>query len=184
MSTDRKPRSDARLKTLPEDRQAEIASMLATKSLAEVRKELIKDGLHTSVGALSEFFSWWRLRESIRRRETRIQGILENVKLESQQTIPEDRLWEIGQSLFGAMAIAEEDGKEWFRTQRLSLARHKLRLEAEKVQVWTCEKFLEWFKDQRAIQIAEGKGSNAEKIAELRRIMFADLDAPAPEPAT
>lgn len=178
MSTDRKPRSDARLKTLPEDRQAEIASLLATKSLLEVRKELLKDGLSTSVGALSEFFSWWRVRESLRRRETRVAGLLENLKENATEAIPEDKLWEMGQSLFGAMAIAEEDGREWFRTQRLSLARRKLRLEAEKVQVWTAEKFLEWFKDQRAIQIAEGKGSNSEKIAELRRIMFADLDGP------
>lgn len=163
MSTDRKPRSDARLKTLPEDRQAEIASLLATKSIAEVRKELIKDGLNTSVGALSEFFSWWRLRESIRRRETRIQGILENVKLESAQTIPEDRLWELGQSLFGAMAIAEEDGKEWFRTQRLALARKKIGVEERRVAMLEAK----LLQVQEAVTAARTGGLTPESLAKI-----------------
>jgi hypothetical protein len=59
------------------------------------------------------------------------------------------------------------------------LKARELALKEEALQVSTCEAFIRWHKDQRAREIADGKGSNAEKIAALRQRMFADVEAAA-----
>ena len=46
-----------------------------------------------------------------------------------------------------------------------------------KFQQATCEFFLQWFNDQKARDIANSTGSNAEKIAQLRQTYFKDVDA-------
>lgn len=175
MSTERKPRADSRLKTLPEERQAAIVALLSSKSLADVRTELRRDGIETSPAALSEFLSWYQVKEALRRRESRVAGILEQLHTETPN-LDEDRLFALGQSVFGAMAIAEEDSKTWHRTQRIFMDRQKLALDRERFEVETCNAFLRWYEDERARQIAEGKGANADKIAALRQLMFAELD--------
>lgn len=53
----------------------------------------------------------------------------------------------------------------------------QLNLMREKFQIECCETFLAWFKDDKARQIAESSSSNADKIAELRREYFKDVDA-------
>ena len=53
----------------------------------------------------------------------------------------------------------------------------ELRLAEDKFQVTVCEKFLEWFKDAKAREIADSSVGNAEKIAQLRLEYFKDVDA-------
>ena len=128
----RKPRSDSTLKTLPADRQAEIGAALARQSLAEVREWLAGDGVETSTAALSEFWSWWQLREALRRREERVAELVDRLKAEDPG-LPADRLFMLGQSMFGALSIAEEDGKTWVNTQRLAIERERLEIDRRKV---------------------------------------------------
>jgi hypothetical protein len=59
---------------------------------------------------------------------------------------------------------------------KIGLRKEKLKLEREKFQVDTCEFFLKWFNDKRAQEIAGSKSSNADKIAQLRREYFKDVD--------
>jgi hypothetical protein len=91
----RKPRSDSALKTLPEEKQAEIGQLLASRSLTDVRSVLLEQGITTSEAALSEFWSWWQLRAALRRREDRVGELVERMK-EDVPAIPEDRLFELG----------------------------------------------------------------------------------------
>jgi len=51
--------------------------------------------------------------------------------------------------------------------RKLALDAEALELDKEKFRRQTCELFLKWFKDKRAVQIAEGKGSNEDKIKAL-----------------
>lgn len=51
------------------------------------------------------------------------------------------------------------------------------KLSLDKFQQETCEKFLAWYQDQRARDIAESGASNADKIAQLRATYYADVDA-------
>lgn len=78
MDADPKPKSNAVLKTLPEDRQAQIAEWCMrpndvdaetgkpipkTGGLAYARMQLAADGVAISIAQLGEFFSWWRRRQ-------------------------------------------------------------------------------------------------------------------------
>lgn len=78
---DSKPKSNALLKTLPEDRQEQIAEWCAkaneinpetgrpiprTGGLAYAREQLAADGLKVSLQTLSDFFSWWKRRWKMR----------------------------------------------------------------------------------------------------------------------
>lgn len=175
----RKPRSDSALKTLPEEKQAEIGQLLASRSLTDVRSVLLEQGITTSEAALSEFWSWWQLRAALRRREDRVGELVEQLRHEDP-AIPEARLFSLGQSVFAALSIAEEDGRTWVNTQRLALERGKLALDRERHETATCEAFLRWYEDKRAREIADSKGmGNAEKIALLRQQMFRDLEPEA-----
>jgi hypothetical protein len=55
-----KTRADAKLKTLPKQRQAEIAELLGTRTLEKARAALSKQGLDVSLDTLSRFYSWWQ----------------------------------------------------------------------------------------------------------------------------
>ncbi len=167
MEPERKPRSDAKLKTLPEERQAVIAALLATKSLEEVRAELFKDGLRTSVGALSEFFTWYRLRETMRRREERVTGLLDELR-HARPELDEEQLWQLGQSVFSSMAIAEEDTAAWVRTQSLAVERraatHRARMKERELELRS-----------RTVKVAEDKLALLQ--AQMDRVRDAVLEA-------
>ena len=62
-------------------------------------------------------------------------------------------------------------------TTKASQKERELRLAEDKFQVTVCEKFLEWFKDAKAREIADSSVGNAEKIAQLRLEYFKDVDA-------
>ena len=62
-------------------------------------------------------------------------------------------------------------------SRRADLADQALQIERQKFQIHACEKFLEWYRDQRAQQIAESNLPRAQQIAELRKTFFADVDA-------
>ncbi len=63
-------------------------------------------------------------------------------------------------------------------TLRLDQTAELLELERQKFQRTTCELFLKWREDERARNIADGPGTNDEKINQLGREMFGDLWQP------
>lgn len=60
-------------------------------------------------------------------------------------------------------------------TLRLDQTGELLELEKAKYQRQTCELFLKWRNDDRARTIADGPGSNDQKVEELGQAMFGDL---------
>lgn len=57
----KKPRADSILKTLPAERQADIAAYAVDHSLAATRDWLRADGVKCSSTSLSDWLSWYRL---------------------------------------------------------------------------------------------------------------------------
>src|SRR4051812_5450179 len=131
--SDRKPRPDSRLKTLPEDRQEQIADFARTHSLAEVAAWLKEDGLVTSQAALSEFLSWYGLRAQLSRNESTVESVLEQLK-KSDPNLTEAQLFAAGQSFFSALAIESRDADAWKNTQSLRIKQEELKLAAVKFQ--------------------------------------------------
>lgn len=77
----------------------------------------------------------------------------------------------------GVASIVKDSAELQLKAKAEERSAAELALNQEKFQVVVCEKFLAWFTDEKARQIAEGSGSNSEKIVALRRAYFADVDA-------
>jgi hypothetical protein len=171
---ERKPRPDSRLKTLPEERQEQIAEFAKTHSLLEVVAWLKADGFATSQAALSGFLSWYALRDQLKRNESTVESVLEQLK-KTNPEMTETQLFAAGQSFFSALAIETQDPLAWKATQSLRLKAAEQALDEKKFQRETCELFLKWWADQQARDVVESKATNSEKIERLRQLMFSDV---------
>lgn len=189
-----KPRSDSKLKNLAEETQEAIIAWARTPKsedcvggLAYAREQLAADGIKVSMRALSEFCAWWDLRERFSSASARAKQV-EELLLSKDPSLSPERIREIGQSLFTMEAVEARDAKGFVDLESLRLAQksaefkghietEKLKLNQAKFEVQTCERFLTWFKDERAREIAGSGMSNAEKIAALRAEFFRDVDA-------
>lgn len=174
MSATKKPRADSKLKNLPEERQGQIASQCATKSLEEVAGELAQDGLSISPQALGRWYSWWQMREDFAQKETLVEEFLEQTKKDNP-SITEEKLFEHGQTMFALLALQEKSAKDWKRVQDVRHRRQLVELERQKFQRETAEMFLKWAADRRAQEIAAAGGlGQSEKIEKLGQLMFGE----------
>ncbi|MFZ4774621.1 MAG: hypothetical protein ACOYM3_04615 [Terrimicrobiaceae bacterium] len=62
------------------------------------------------------------------------------------------------------------------KREELAVKKEALKISREKMETDSCKRFLTWFKDAQAREIAESGLSNADKIARLRQTYFADVD--------
>lgn len=194
MSASKKPRSDSKLKTLPEERQAEIFDYAAENSLVETVKWLRDDGLVTSKSALSEFLSWRQLRVELQQDEGTVDTILEDLK-KDVAAISEEQLDVFGQKAFSLLSIRRQDANTFLKVRsaraRAVIEKEKLKLrekaearlqegqnlQREKFERESVEYFLKWRQDKESERIAELSVPNEEKIKLMRRHWFADVDA-------
>lgn len=121
------------LKNLTEERQGDIIELVKEKGFKEAKSQLAQDGIITSLGALSEFCSWWRLCQRYRQRESAIGTILENLRVKHPELTP-DELFNYGQDTFSVMALEDEDPENWARIQLVRQRQAKLGLEGERIE--------------------------------------------------
>src|SRR5262249_44929168 len=112
----KKPRSDAHLKTLSEEKQAEIIEYLKTNPLQNTIRWLARSGIATSRSGLSKFWKSWHLRQRLEHNKSTICQLLKDLKL-ANKNLSEEELFEAGQKFFSALAISEEDSVTWKRAQ-------------------------------------------------------------------
>ena len=174
---ERKHRPDSRLKNLPEERQEGIAEFARTHSLAETAAWLREDGFVTSASAIGEWYSHWQLRQQLRKNESTVEQVLEEMR-KGDPRLTQEQLTAAGQAFFSALAIEERDALSWKRVQDVRVKSEVLKLEEKRFQRETCALFLKWCQERKAVAIAEGKASNSEKIEALRQLMFSDLSSP------
>ncbi|MCW5556618.1 MAG: hypothetical protein KIT22_02050 [Verrucomicrobiae bacterium] len=109
---------------------------------------------------------------------------------EREPGISEAELEEYGQRVFTEITIHRQDLKGFVKLRsarnkakldqaKLALQqqaearqREALALEQDRFRRDTCALFLKWAEDQRAKEIAQGSGTNAEKIEALGQLMF------------
>ena len=118
-----KPRPDAKLKTLPEPRQAQIADFARTHSLAQTVQWLAGQQFKTSSSAVSQFLRWYRIQQDMARNETALQNKL----VDFVRKDPTQRLDTLGHLLFGLSAIKTQDPLAWYRCQTIALCKSALR---------------------------------------------------------
>lgn len=170
----RKPRADAKLKTLDEEAQETLWSYLRDHSIDEALIWLKSRGIETSRGSVSEFFNWYSVRHRLKERNTRLQAYLEERKARDPG-LTEDELFAIGQREFTIAALADEDAGAWTRIQTLKIKDRDSRLAQAEFERKYCESFLKHVTDERAREIAtDAQLGHEEKIAALKAHFFAD----------
>src|SRR5687768_3193159 len=140
MSETKKPRADSVLKTLPEDRQADIAEYARTHTLTETREWLQADGWKTSEAALSLFVSWHSTRPRLAKDASTVTQALQEMK-QDDRTLSDEQLDRAGQRFFTALAISEEDSLAWKRAQDVKVKVGLLELTRDKYQRDFIERF-------------------------------------------
>lgn len=113
-----KPKSSALLKTLPKDRQEQIAEWCAkpndrdgedkpipqTGGLAFARAQLAADGIKVSLNLLSGFFSWWQLEQDLEISFEREDQVL-------AKTGDRRKAREAGEHLLMRLGLAKQDAR-------------------------------------------------------------------------
>jgi hypothetical protein len=168
-----KPRSNAKLKALPEERQAEIYERLQKGTLAEVRDWLRDDGIEVSRETLSQFNSWYPLVQEFREDNSTVEALVDRLSEQRPDLTPDQR-FAVGQEAFELLAIRRHDEKSWTRLQRLNLLRDAHALNEKRFKRETADLFLKWAEDKRAIEIAASGASNTDKLEQLGKLMFGE----------
>lgn len=169
----RKPRGDAKLKTLPFDQQEALWEFLRDHTLAEAvdhaRKEL---QVRTSIGAMSIFHTWYGVQRKLRQRAAKVEAMLE-AKKRLFPDMSDGELFAEGQRYFSEAALAEDDPETWRRIKLVDLNRADQALAREKFERETCELFLKWSRDKRAADLAaRTDATHEEKIEALKQMFF------------
>lgn len=188
----KKPRSDAKLKGLPAEKQEQIVQWAMTPKsescvggLAYALEMLRADGVRISRSNLAEFVSWWRLERRFSSASDRAAQF--EARLLQDGDFSPERARAAGQALFTMEAMDSGDVKAFVALESLRLdqesaltrgrlEKEKLSLAREKFELLACERFLQWHGNRKARRIADSAVSNAEKIAALRKEFFKDVD--------
>lgn len=135
---------------------------------------------------LSEFWRWYAAQEELEQSNDLISQFEEFTRTQNPNWSP-DKVREMGIQFFMAHTMSQKsatqfativtlDQNERFGRTKAEQKNRELKLREEQFQVKACEFFLSWFNDQRAKDIANGAGTNAEKIAALRKTYFKSVD--------
>lgn len=165
----RKPRGDARLKTLPEGEQAALWEYLREHTIEAAVEWLRGRGVRTSRGSVSEFYAWYGVREVLRANESTVAALLEDLK-RARPDISAEALQEAGQMFFSSLAIRQQDAAAWTRVQQVGLKREEVRLARERFEALQRQAQ----QAQAAEQVTRDGGLSAEeKLARYRQIFGA-----------
>lgn len=186
MPSNRKRRADSWDTALSEAQQAQIADRMRRFPWYEVSAWIHEQFSvpAPSRTALFRFRTWFADHEAeyLLRQRVNVRAGLERELAVAGAPDPAVLARVLGNDVAAARAHGDEAALE--RAVRLYQAvahisgdSARLRLDAEKLQIETCEKFLAWYHDAKARDIADSAASNAEKIAALRKTFFADVDA-------
>lgn len=149
MSAARKQRGDSRLKTLKEDLQAVIVAKCAEGKYEDVRRWLKAEWkLTTSVGALSDFFSWYSLKQRLQKADGYARNL---VQLATDHGLDLDakKSAEVSNAVFLNLAAQSGD----FETFE---AAFKLILKSQKQSI-----------DERKVALLEAKAAKADAAEKL-----------------
>jgi hypothetical protein len=131
MNRVRKTRADAKLKALPEERQAEIVEYALTHTQVNTCEWLRQGGLSVNIKTLREFLCFQQIQQQMALNECTVKTMIGELAKKQPTQTPE-QLEQIGQAFFTKMAMEQKDQRGWFLTQELALKKGKLELDWQK----------------------------------------------------
>jgi hypothetical protein len=126
-----KPRADALLKTLPEERQTAIADYAVGNTLADTVCWLQESGIETNTCSVSQFLSWYRLKQQVTRNESAVLTLLAELA-KQDPSLSAERLYETGHLFFAGSALEKQDPRAWYLIQQIALRKAHSQLESAK----------------------------------------------------
>jgi hypothetical protein len=137
---ERDPRIDAKLKGLPESAQEELWAMRypgedgERMSMAAIQAEIpLRHGFPVSLGVVSEFFKWMRLKKRVEAATQRAEQARYALAQDPNMT-PAD-LSRVGQMVFTAETIEDGNVKAYVELVKLQLQAAKQEMEMRKLKV-------------------------------------------------
>jgi hypothetical protein len=170
MKPDRKVNSNAKLKTLPEERQAMIADYARDHSLDETVKWLGEDGLETSTGALSQFLSWYVLGRQLEQNESTVKQVLADLA-KNNPGMAQEELDRAGQLFFSALAIQQQDSLTWKRIKDAATREKLVALNRDKFEFDAVAECRKQLPQLQAVE-SNRKLSDKEKSEAIHKILF------------
>ena len=127
-----KPRANAKLKTLPDQQQADIAQFARNHTLAQTVRWLHEAGVATSTSAVSQFLRWYVHRQELARNEQALRNAI--VDLVRNGVAPTaETLSQIGNAIFAGAALEKQDPRAWFMSQQIYLRKADLGLKSKQL---------------------------------------------------
>jgi len=158
-----KPRADAKLKTLPDDRQDDIAEYARDHTLADTVLWLGSSGIQVSSSTLSAFLSWYQVRAQLTQNNSAVHEVLTQIaKQDPEMTV--ERITELGQKFFIGLAIEKRDPRAWFLVQQIACRQAELQLELQRYRdlIQTRKEAI-----QRTLDAAKSGGLTPETIEKI-----------------
>lgn len=136
----RKPRSDSKLKNLPEAVQAQIADWCAQDSLQSALSRCaaeLQPPVHTSLTSLSEWYAWYRLSATFAQADQHAKQVEELLRKTFPDATPE-KIAAAGQLVFTMQAANAGDAEEFRAMESLRVtkesAAHKAKMDEAKLR--------------------------------------------------
>jgi len=180
-----KPRSDSKLKILPDDRQEQIFAWACTPKteehpggLAYAREQLAADGLKVSMSTLSEFVSWYGLQQRFARAASRADQAMELARSRNPHMSPE-AVRDLAQTVFTLEALDAKDPETFVSLEHLKLAqdsaRTKAEFEREKIEISKRKLSLQEARTRAASAVQEA-GKRLEVTPEVLKEILSAVD--------
>ena len=119
------------MKTLPEDRQAEIAEYARDHTIVDTVQWLSANGVQTSTGPVSLFLSWYAVKKQLTQNNSAVHEVLTELANQDPNMTTE-RLTELGQKFYLGLAIEKRDPRAWFLVQQITCRHNELQLQLQK----------------------------------------------------
>lgn len=131
----KKPRGDAKLKTLPDALQAELFQLLRSTTNEKAAAWLEKvHGVTTSAGALSEFFSWYPRQGWLKQSASFADSLSATIAKLPQLKISAAAAQEVAQVAFELQAAQDRDPKLFAMLYKGKVTKATLELERERFE--------------------------------------------------
>lgn len=141
--TDRRPRSDSALMSLPDERQRELFDFCDGHRKDGLRKirELLKDeqGVEVSIGTLSNWLNWYSLRSKLANVSEMADSVARILKETPGLDLDDAKIMRAAQAFFEAKAMQENDAGTYVRlagvrrgTAEIRIKERRLTLEEKK----------------------------------------------------
>lgn len=169
----RKPHANARLKTLPPERQREIFDYLsAGHTLAETEAWLATAGLDTNRTSLSEFFAWYPLSAKLHAASSMGDAVKDILRELPGLNLDEQQLSKAGQAIFEADALQKGDSKLYLSLRSLRQTDRSLDLAEETGKTKARQKDAQIAQKDRDLKLAERRVEVLEKrFADAKEVL-------------